>query len=281
MKFRHLKEQRDVLSLVVAAIAVILSQFPPLYQIFDSPDLDIRTETGFGIGANAYSGISVLKYFSVTNTGEKHGRVKRIFLFIVDEKSEVVYGMSAQDYLLPERGNFGENKWNAFTELSLQPGENWSHLISFNRSVQTFDIDDMGFLREAILEEQSDWEYEMEEKGFDPDDLDENMPEFRLSDELLDQVKEEVKNKIPWFQLGNFKIVEAIITEDEVKYKVYGFSVSESKLRVFMRSIDEISYSFNLQMRNVSFLAKLLAEDVPESVKLKVKEYNNAMQPTR
>ena len=115
-----LAESKNVqgrLSLLIAAIAVLLSQFPPVYQWFHAPELEIKTGQAFSIAPNPYYGLSVSKYYSVTNIGEKHGRIKSIYLYIADMEGNILYETRGQSYRTRVVQQFNEARWEEFTEI--------------------------------------------------------------------------------------------------------------------------------------------------------------------
>ena len=266
MDLTGLKEKRDLLSLLVATVAVVLSQFPPVYQWFYSSELEFRIEPSSMITPNAYSGLSISRYHSITNTGDKSGRVKALYLFIVDTTGSILYEARAQGYRLHGLGGFGQAQWEQFSEINLGPGENWAHQVSFNRMQSNRELDEMREIRMRIEDKETRWELVMEEQGYDMDDID--APLFELNGPLLDELMAVVSRKTGWFGEGEYAIFDAFITDSGAKVFGYDVGVSGSHVRSFARSLEGLSYGldYNTFTPSVMLEGSVSSDVVPQSV---------------
>lgn len=276
MKLAESKNTQGRLSLLIATIAVLLSQFPPVYQWFYAPELEIKVGQSFSIIPNPYYGLSVSKYYSVTNIGEEYGRIKSIYLFIADMEENILYETRAQSYRANMVPQFGEVQWEEFTEVSLRPGENWSHLVAFFSRLKNSQFDDIREIQNEIEEERENWEYEMEKKGYDIDDFDPKMPEFQISNELAGELKAAIIEKIKWLDEGKYKLYEVSFTGNEPKVVGYSFTIHEYHITRFGRSLDTLSSAFDISrfLPHVIFELELDSDIVPKSIKERVKRIN-------
>lgn len=275
MNWKSIKERHDLLSLLVAAIAVLLSQFPPVYQWFYSPDIEIGKSESFVLFPSVYTGLAISKYYSATNTGEEPGRVKNISLFFTDGEHNVLHKVSSQGYRLHGTGQFGQSQWEQFTELSLKPGENWSHLVSFNRRLKNFELDSLRYIQDEIQSEREEWKWKMEEQGWNLEKYDPDMPEFKISDELLEKLKLEVNKKISWLKEGEYILHEISYTDEKHEINSYSFEINKNHLVNFALSIDSYAYGLDSSLPSVIFELKGIEAKISKELQKVIDEYNN------
>lgn len=277
MKLKSIKERHDLLSLLVAAIAVLLSQFPPVYEWFYAPEIEIKSEQAFGIVPNLYSGIQIAKHYSVTNVGEKTGRVKSLYLFIVDQDGTLLQEVRAQSFRLPIIDHLGQQPWEQFSELNLQPDTNWSHLVSFSHRIPNNEFDEIRLIMEEVNIEEELWEYEMEDQGYNLDNIEINLdaPTFKISPPLLTKLKNSIKNKVPWLKEGVFNLYEVSMTGESPIIKSYQFEIRNEHIKYLSRALD--SYSEGLTPYNlpsIMFEINSLETIIPKSVLAKINKYS-------
>lgn len=275
MTLKHINEKRDLLSLLIATVAVLLSQFPPVYTWFYAPNLDIRTEESFAIRADAYVGLSIAKYYSVTNIGKESGRVQDLRLFIADQNGNLVQQIRAQNFRLPSASLIGQPQLEKFSEISLKPGDNWAHFISFGRKLNTLELEGIRYFRDEIKSERDEWEDDLQEQGYDFEKFDEDMPLFQISEKLLSNLKNAIKKKIKWFSEGDYKLYEVTFTGDNPQIRQYSFVIKEHDLKIFADSLGEFSYGLMPSfMPNVIFEITRSDDVIPNSVMDKINKYN-------
>ncbi len=229
---------RGLLSLLVAVAAVLLSQFPPVYQWVASANLQIKITHFFVLSSDIFRAPSINKNYSVTNVGRAPGRVKSLHLFITNSSDEILYETSAQAYRLRSLGQFDGQKWEEFAEISLSPGRNWSHVVSFGRYLSSTALNDIHDVRWEVGEEREVWREEMESRGHDVDSLNYEGPSFDISKGLSEKLSSMVKQKIPWFQEGDYRLYEISLTSDRTKVMAYEFAIRKRHIRQFFESLD-------------------------------------------
>jgi len=112
-------------AVVVAAAALILSQLPPLHQLFRKAKLDIEPYSRIHIG-HKVGNPNVSLHLILTNVGGRSVRVKSITLTIRRDGKEVSL-LPAQAYFQ----NPNDKSTVLFTAFSLKPREEWVHVVSF------------------------------------------------------------------------------------------------------------------------------------------------------
>ena len=250
---KGIKKRKDLISLFIAAIAVVLSQLPPIYQMFYSPKLDKRKIVSIALTPNAYSGLSLGYQFSVTNDGKDAGRIKSIEAYIMDEANNQVFSSMAQAYRLTTLSNFNQVQWEQFAEIALQPAENWSHFLTFSKSLNNQDLQRIKEIQDEIEEERKYWEFDMEEEGWDMDSFNADMPVFKVSTRLHTKLKEEI-----------------LSTGKKYDYFVYEFEIKEMHIDLFSKSLESFingmdpfmlpNIIVNMEYKNEKTKRKMIAD---------------------
>lgn len=274
MNFKELREKHDLLTLLVAAIAVALSQFPPAYEWFYSSDIEVNTEEAFVLTPNAASGISVAKHFSATNTGEEPGRVIDVLLNITDNQGKVLFLSKASRFRLPKVNQFSGQEWSEFSPFPLSPYNTWSHLIAFNKTLRSHELDSLYYLQDLMREEQQEWKLEMEDKGYDFDSFDEDIPLFKVSDKLLEEINSTITKKIPWFKVGEYNLYEVTITDSSEVVKSYAFTITKRDIKIFLDSLQGFSNGIAPDIiQNTVLYLESKEMDVPTEISEKIEKY--------
>lgn len=248
-----IKGNRDLLSLLVASIAVVLSQFPPAYQWFHDSELKFTLEPSFVISPNIYSGLSFSRHYSATNVGEEPGRIKTLYVFIVDPEGSLLYEAKAQQYRLQ-----GVLQWVQFSEINLGPGENWSHLVLSVEQVDNRDLNAVQEFQMRIEREAEIWRSERNVFG---------APMFEMSRDLLGDLKSFIGEKTGWLKEGKYKVFDAFVTDDDdVRILGHEFAVSDLHVDQFVQQINGFSYGLNSNFPGVLFLGEVYLGGVPQSV---------------
>lgn len=261
-------KKHERLSLLIATVAVLLSQFPPIHQWFHAPELEIKIIPSFAIAPNLSNGLAISKSYSATNVGEKPGRIKSLYLFIVNMEGNILHETKAATYRLNTLGSFNEPQWERFTEVSLQPGENWSHHVSFFSRLRNSQLGAIKIVQEMINEERYAWEYEMEEQGYNLNDLDSNMPEFTIPKELSEKLQNAIKKTIKWFKEGQYQLYEVSLTGSEPMVIGYRFTIKKAHITQFANSLDRLTNEIDYpRIPYVIFDIEQDSETIPESIK--------------
>lgn len=112
-------------AVVVAAIAIILSQIQPIHLLLKSAKLDIESYSRIHI-THKVGNPNVQLHLIITNIGGRTIKVKGISLDIFRDGSLIV-SLPAQNYLQdPQTKNTV-----LFTRFPLKPNEEWSHFVNF------------------------------------------------------------------------------------------------------------------------------------------------------
>ena len=102
------------------------------------------------------------------------------------------------------------------------------------------------------------------------------MPEFQMSDELAEELKVAIIEKIRWLDEGKYKLYEVSFTGDESKVVGYSFTIHKYHITRFADSLDVMSNSYDTShlLPYVIFELELDSDTVPKSIKDRVKRIN-------
>lgn len=110
---------------VVAAMALLLSQLPPLHVLFRKAHLSCEAFTRMYI-THGVGNPRAQWHLIIENTGGRSLRVKAISL-IIRKAGGVQFELPAQNYLRTPDSTDAV----MFTPFRLDPGEEWAHIITF------------------------------------------------------------------------------------------------------------------------------------------------------
>jgi len=112
-------------AVVVAVLALILSQLPPIHQILRSGKLTMELYSRVSI-MHKIGNPNVQLHFLLSNIGGRTSRVKSVSLTLRRDKKEVAV-LPAQTYLQEP----GDTSPLLFTSFSIKPKEEWAHIVAF------------------------------------------------------------------------------------------------------------------------------------------------------
>lgn len=270
--FKIKKENHNFLSLMVAVVAVLLSQFPPIYTLFYSPEIEIG-EASTVYSYHKFGLVNFVKKVSINNDGNEWTRIKKVGVLIIDSNGKVVASLPAKSF---QTGNdsFGKAIWGMVGELALEPHKNWNKLVTFHENLNEKEYMSLFFTKLKIDEEIKDWEDMMKEKGYSLLEPKEGDPDFKLSDDLFVNVKSICETKLNWFKPGKYKFVEYVCygKANEIKYDyvAYGFEINDIHITEFIRIINEHIYGPDNYLGTQGFMLNLKPnEDFHVSASLK------------
>src|SRR5690606_18603404 len=110
-------------AVIVALAAVVLSQLPPVHIWFKRAKLDVELYSKIGI-THKVGNPNLQLHLIINNIGGRKARIKDISVSIARDGSSLVE-LPAQNYLQ----NQNDKNTLLFTTFSLQPGEEWAHII--------------------------------------------------------------------------------------------------------------------------------------------------------
>ena len=154
-------KKSSVWSVVIASIAVVLSQLPPVYSWIPNPEIDVNHADRIGVN-NAIGLIGHNLNVEIKNIGNTDVQLSKMELVIVDPdgRSKV---FPAENYNKISTANANPIAL-PITSISIPQNSVWSEMVFFNRAISTEDEESFLRIRQDIA--QSIFEKQQEEGEF-------------------------------------------------------------------------------------------------------------------
>lgn len=201
-------------AVVVAALAIALSQLPPVLSWFKRAKLEIEPYSKIAI-THKVGNPNLQLHLIINNTGGRKIRVKDIRLRIKRDGIEVAT-LPAQNYLQ----NQSDKNTLLFTAFSLKPGEEWGHLTNF---LNFFNREDENLFRSLEKEMLSDFHVKRDALDKDSKAL------IEIESDLVEPFHEFFNRKFIW-KAGEYDL-SVCVTTDTPKSDLsrqYRFTLFES-----------------------------------------------------
>jgi len=218
-------------SFVTAAIAVILSQIPPIHVLLKKAKIDFELYSKIGLSQKVGNPNLQIHLF-ITNVGGRRIRIKKITAS-VQRNRQLLVTLPAQNYLQQS----GDKNTLLFTSFYLKPEEDWSHIVNL---LNFFNRDDERAYREIESSMKADISAQIAEakaRGEESSEL------FETQDAALtDRAINFFDRHFVWLP-GEYRITVGIETDrsEANTSKTFSFTLFESqsedlrKIREFLK----------------------------------------------
>lgn len=239
---RITKPTLDVISILIAAIAVLLSQFPPVHTWLDSAEFEVKDINELFVQASSTTGTAVGKQVAFTNVGEEIGRVFDIELIVTSKNFDIIQRLTAKRYKEPS-ANIRET-WVTYTELAIDKGEHWSKFVVFEGEISPTNYSQTRELSKIEAKERSLWEDEMSSLGVDLGFNNRSKPTYSMSESLFNKVKSHIQGMLKFIKSDEYRLVQALHTSEGIVMTVYRFDITLEHISIFERSLWAFKYFF-------------------------------------
>lgn len=214
-------------AVVVAAVAIILSQLPPVHLWFRRARLDLEPYSRIHI-THKVGNPNAQLHLILSNVGGRSVRVKGVVLRIKRDGKDVAV-LPAQNYLQ----NPSDTNSVLFTSFSLKPKEEWAHIVNF---LNYFLRDDEKKYRSA--------ESKLREDIVAKRKLPENQDRLvEASNELVSPFQDMYKEKFVWHS-GEYEMSISVVASNSKANveKKYRFTLFESDSSDLSKAVDDYKY---------------------------------------
>lgn len=214
-------------AVIVAAVAIVLSQLPPIYLWFRRARLDLEPYSRIHI-THKVGNPNAQLHLILSNVGGRSVRVKGIILKIKRDGKDVAV-LPAQNYLQNPR----DTNTVLFTSFSLKPKEEWAHIVNF---LNYFSREDEKKYRSA--------ESALREDIVAKRKLSEDKDRFvEASTELVSPVLSMYNEKFVWHP-GEYEMCIAVAASNRKANveKKYRFTLFESDSSDLSKAVDGFKY---------------------------------------
>lgn len=211
-------------AVIVAAIAVILSQLPPIKVWFKKAKLDLEVYSKISI-TNKLGNPNLQLHLILTNIGGRNTRIKDITVALSRDGTQLL-SLPAQNYLQNQN-----NKNNLlFTNFSLQPNQEWAHIINF---LQFFDREKEKDFQELVKDMRADYKKQSDAIKANEEDRE----KLKEKTEAIEHPEDLTARAFNFFRLnfiwesGEYLMEINVTTSDDTANtsKKYRFTIFESQ----------------------------------------------------
>ncbi|MEO8188534.1 MAG: hypothetical protein ABI580_14355 [Burkholderiaceae bacterium] len=143
---------------VLALVAIVLSQLPPLHLLFRPKRLEVEVHSRIGV-THKVGNPNASMVVSIRNTGGRELRVKGLVLNIARDGKPLL-SLPAQNYFETPSSTSSV----LFVPFTLKPGETWAHSVAF---LNVFDRLTDKYFRERLSALDSDIRQKLRERPQD------------------------------------------------------------------------------------------------------------------
>ena len=221
------------LSMSIAAVALVLSQLPPLPSYFNSPQLSV--EVGTQLNIEHYLGHMILQpsYVQIENSGGAPGTVSSIKAQLaIDDRTWSLWGQYYQD--LPFTMSFGQHVTPApFASFDVPPNVTRKKYVRFFSRLKDKEIAMIHNTREQALKEISTrWNEVMENS---PTGIVRplQISEMKISDKLFKSIETRANQRLALLESGNYELRVSVQDASEVVLanSCYTFSLKNDHMQ--------------------------------------------------
>ena len=217
---------------IVAFIALILSQLPPISQLLRKAKIDVEVHPMINIthaiGNPNIGGM----YIIIKNSGGKKIRIKRLSLQVIRDDIDF-FELPSQTYL----PDLTEQKAIIFTPFNLRPDEEWGYSVQFYKELSRDDLKRYKEIGKAMKEN-------IRSKL---DDMEDKKQLVEADQDLVEPLIEIFKKYFKWKE-GEYKISLLVYSEntEPVLTKNYSFIIFESDSEELYNYIEEYKYGIGV-----------------------------------
>ena len=262
MNEKKLETLIEILPVIIAALALILSQFPPIHEIFSDPKVKINTTYDLKI-SNELGNIAFQKKYSITNFGDKGDHIRIIDLYLISEHiDKIVKKFTARDRVFRDNNPMNpqgivKEEFNAFT---LSPFYTYEIPLLFYEDL-------MG---KQLLEHQKlQTKYQLEHKNYmdntfsmDPEEA----PDFKPSEQLQTEMLAFFIKRMEWFKKGKYYIAIETIGQETNIMEYFSLIIDVADISLLKNNLE--SYRLGIDVAYLIQPAKIRLISLSDKAKL-------------
>jgi len=204
-------------SVIVAMLAIILSQLPPIHILLKKAKLELEIHSRIYINhsvGNPYVDINLI----LRNTGGRVLRIKKIYIDIIRD-NKYITKLNAETYFNPDN-----NQNILLTNFNLRPDEEWNRLVRF---IKFYNRDDAKKFEQARTELKNEIFKQKQKYGKE---------HFAIADDYYVKPFNELLNKHFIWKPGDYELKINVLTNRNVYVlKKYRFIIFESMSNDLMK----------------------------------------------
>ena len=264
----------SAISLIAAVVAVVLSQFRPLYTYLDKPKLTSTVAPMLQI-YHQWGFISVTPFLQFKNSGNASGTISRIEL-LLEKKDDPRFHLRLQAlsyFLKPSTVSTGQIVTSVpFADIQLGPGETWEAYVTLGLIPPKAEQVKIADFKLQIYQQI---QATLAKRPFTPFD---SAPK-KIDERLFGRVRGLVDRNMSGFGVGEYNLL--LVFEDDLSKvlfitKCYNISVYEADMKFLSEITNQYKMGAGVYFPSQSQLAQgfytPLIEISDETVKSKMQE---------
>jgi hypothetical protein len=209
-----------------SAMAVILSQLPPIKLWFKKAKLEIESYSKISI-TNKLGNPNLTLQLIINNIGGRKTRIKEINVSLIRDEKELPT-LPAQTYLQ----NQNDKNQLLFTTFPLEPNQEWVNIIYFYQLFDREEEKNFEKLKKDMLADYMEQRklIKDEDEGEDKEKLEEKFAAIENPKELTDRALSFFNSKFIW-ESGEYLMEISVLTSDSKANisKKYRFTIYETQ----------------------------------------------------
>lgn len=220
----------SIAALSVSVLAVILSQFRPLYEYFDKAELEVIIETPLHI-SHDWGNLFLTQFIQIENSGKASGSIKKSVIYLEKNGSKefkkVIPGqyyisetLTASSYQMPNK--------KPFRNISIRPGGIWESRVAFYQRLKKDKRDKITRFSNKI-------------SGQLKSIFDIPLVISEIGDTLYQDISHFMEYNLNGFNPGEYYLIFIFWDDDSkdpIKIKGYSFFVSQSDIEILKKKIE-------------------------------------------
>ncbi|AJR08640.1 hypothetical protein C9J03_22245 [Photobacterium gaetbulicola] len=216
-------------SMIIAFLALILSQFKPIYQYFESAEIELKLASHIQIG-QSLGNLILMPFFQIKNSGSSHGYVRDIGFYIENtDLPNIQKKIPVQQYYLkPTTISAGQIPTRLpMGDISVATGEGWEAYIEIFDQPSPLILQEFSVIQAAVATEL----------------LPKN--KTKISDELYGKISSIVSRNMSWFKEGKYRVL-FVLREDPndkpIIKQAYSFTVTTQDIELLNEVTNRFRY---------------------------------------
>lgn len=223
---------------IISCVALILSQFKPVYTYFQNPEIEVNLGKNLSI-SHSLGSINFMSFMQIINSGEIEGQVNRIESFIISKDGSYKISLPAFSYFLNPTTTSRDQTVNQlpFAPTIIKSGDAWSYNVNFFNQRTDESCSKVNTLYSMAI---ADLQKNTDSVTKSP----------KMSTSLFNQLKSCVSGSLPKFNPGEYLLMIVLYDTDSqddlIVKKLYSFSLSKSNITIFNKITDDYQEGYGI-----------------------------------
>jgi hypothetical protein len=205
-----------IIALIISFLAIVLSQFRPIYNIFDKPV--IKTKYASNIKINHYYGfLNISEYVNFQNTGKTSGNIEKMYLFM-RKKDDPSFSqiLEGKYFIFAALNPFSKDYLYPLIDINIRDNEILDYNIQFSGTIPRKNYELIEEIRQLTYEQINVADKEGKFNS-------------QISDKLFNIISDLTERNLSIFTLGEYYILFVCVQKNPLPeiISAYSFTLYE------------------------------------------------------